>query len=434
MTHRLDIVIFGASGFTGMHCIPYIAKHSKENGRNLSWGVAGRSEEKLKSVLKEIGDKIDSNLDSIEVIVADVKDPASMLRMAKQAKLIINCVGPYRFFGESVVDACVEAGTHHIDVSGESDYMEAMQLKHYQSAKEKGVYVISGCGLECIPIDLGTVFLQQKFEGTLHSVNTYTELSRDNGSPKGPLFNYGTWDSLINVLSNLKQIQREKKRFNETFKKPPVFSPKLAFNLLPHYVKIAKGWTVPYLTADRSVARRSQSYLYENENIRPVQVGTYLIMPWLMGALMVIFGGLVLAVLSRFKLGKKLLLDYPEWFTFGLFSKKTPLTEDIENCRFTIHFYGLGWKEKTANKDEQINKPPNKAVKALVKGSNPGYGATCLFLVLTAITLLTETDKMANKGKGGVLPPGAAFAKTTLVDQLNRNGVTFEILSEEEIK
>lgn len=59
MKDRLDIILFGATGFTGKHCIPYLEKYTKKsNGRNFTWGIAGRSEEKLKAVLKEMGDKI----------------------------------------------------------------------------------------------------------------------------------------------------------------------------------------------------------------------------------------------------------------------------------------------------------------------------------------------------------------------------------------
>lgn len=72
------------------------------------------------------------------MIIVDIKDEESLLKMAKAAKLVINCCGPYRFFGDTVVKACIEAGTHHIDVSGEPEYMETVQIKQYDAAKEKG--------------------------------------------------------------------------------------------------------------------------------------------------------------------------------------------------------------------------------------------------------------------------------------------------------
>lgn len=80
--------------------------------------------------------------------------------------MIINCCGPYRFFGETVVKACVDTSTHHVDVSGEPQYMELMQLKYNDIAKEKGIYIVSACGFDSIPTDLGITFLQNNFKGT----------------------------------------------------------------------------------------------------------------------------------------------------------------------------------------------------------------------------------------------------------------------------
>lgn len=165
MANRLDIIIFGASGFTGKHTIPYVYKLAKADGRSLSWGVAGRSEQKLKATLDEVSKKLEANFADIPTIIADVKDEESLKKMAERARIIINCCGPYRFYGEPVVKACIEAGTHHVDVSGEPQYMETMQLKYHKDAQEKGVYVVSACGFDSIPTDMGVVFLQEKFEG-----------------------------------------------------------------------------------------------------------------------------------------------------------------------------------------------------------------------------------------------------------------------------
>lgn len=167
MASRLHIIIFGASGFTGKHAIPYVYKLSKADGRSLTWGVAGRSEQKLKDALNEAAKKLDVDFGDIPVVTADVKDEESLKKMAEKAKVVINCCGPYRFYGEPVVKACIEAGTHHVDVSGEPQYMESMQLKYHKAAEEKGVYVISACGFDSIPSDLGVVFLQEKFEGEM---------------------------------------------------------------------------------------------------------------------------------------------------------------------------------------------------------------------------------------------------------------------------
>lgn len=101
----------------------------------------------------------------IPTIIANVRDEKSLVAMTSRAKLILNCCGPYRFLGEQVVKACIETGTHHIDVSGEPQYMERMQLEYNKPAKDKGIYIVSACGYDSIPTDMGVVFAQKKFEG-----------------------------------------------------------------------------------------------------------------------------------------------------------------------------------------------------------------------------------------------------------------------------
>ncbi len=104
----------------------------------------------------------------------DVSRPETLRNMAKQATVILNCVGPYRFYGEDVIRACLAEGTHHVDISGEPQFLESMQLKYHAEAKEKGVYIVGACGFDSIPSDLGTVFLKDKFNGTMSTLTLDT--------------------------------------------------------------------------------------------------------------------------------------------------------------------------------------------------------------------------------------------------------------------
>lgn len=169
-SERLDVIIFGASGYTGQYTVFEGVKVLK----GLKWGVSGRNKEKLESVLSTVGKKAGQDLSKIPIVIADIKDQNSLVEMAKRAKVVVNCCGPYRHFGEQVVTACIEAGTHHVDVSGEPQYMETMQLKYHEQAQEKGVYIVSACGFDSIPCDLGIVFLQETFGGTLNTGNCET--------------------------------------------------------------------------------------------------------------------------------------------------------------------------------------------------------------------------------------------------------------------
>lgn len=427
MADRLDIVIFGATGFTGMHCIPYIHQLAKSEKYNISWGVSGRSEEKLKHVLNTMGKKVDADLSTVPLIVSNVEDDDSLFKMAQKAKVVINCVGPYVLYGESVVDACLKAGTHYVDVSGEPQFMENIQLLKNEIAKEKGVYVISACGLDSIPSDLGVVYLQQNFDGVLNSVVTYLEFwtEKDN---LGSIINYGTWQSAVQNVSTVNKLKEIRKELFPT--RLPQFRPKLKPKLWPHQAHLVNGWAVPFLGADRSVIKRTQRYFYEVENRRPVQVDTLFALKSVFHVIMLSIMAIIFAVFSKFSFGRKLLLNYPELFSFGIFSKKQPSEEDIDNSMFQITLYGEGWKEKLTDKNDQYTEPCNKKIIGRVKGRNPGYGTTCICLVAAAVIVLQEKHKLAGNGQGGVYTPGVAFANTSLIKILNDNEVTFDIISD----
>lgn len=142
--------------------------------------------------------------------------------------------------------------------------------------------------------------------------------------------------------------------------------------------------------------------------------------------------GVIFGLLSKFSFGRKLLLDHPKFFSLGFFSHEGPSDETMKNSKFSITFYGDGWpkEEKLSEPTDRHATPPTKKLVTRVSASNPGYGATCVALLLSATTILKETNKLP--GNGGVLPPGACFAKTNLISNLCKNGFTFEVLSSEE--
>ena len=173
---EFDLVIFGATGFTGFFVVRELVLSIEENPSEysqLKWAVAGRSLAKLDDVLQKVGLELGKNLVNVPKIEADIKEPSSLTLMAAKTKLIINTVGPYRFFGRPMVDACVQARTDHIDISGEPQYIETMQLEYSKKAEDNGTLIISTCGWDSIPCDLGVDFLKRKFDGKLHSVETF---------------------------------------------------------------------------------------------------------------------------------------------------------------------------------------------------------------------------------------------------------------------
>ncbi|MFT7133726.1 MAG: short subunit dehydrogenase-like uncharacterized protein [Cyclobacteriaceae bacterium] len=155
MSHQpqFDVVIYGASGFTGRLVAEYM---TKQYGTGVSWAMAGRSAAKLAEVRDEIGAPADTPL-----IVADASDPASVREMVANARCVISTVGPYQLYGSDLVAACAELGTDYVDLSGEPGWMHEMINAHHATAVKSGARIVHSCGFDSIPFDLGVFFLEQ---------------------------------------------------------------------------------------------------------------------------------------------------------------------------------------------------------------------------------------------------------------------------------
>jgi short subunit dehydrogenase-like uncharacterized protein len=418
-SERLDVVIFGASGFTGKFTIFEGVKLL----RGFKWGIAGRNKKKLEEVLAEIGEKANENLSKTPIIIADVDDEKSLFAMATQAKVIINCCGPFRLWGEQVVKACIKAKTHHIDVSGEPLFMEKMQLKYNEQARDSGVYVVTGCGFDSIPADLGVVYLESNFSGTLNSVDVYTKsYTLNKTKPKGAIIHFGTYASACHAIGDFGELRNIRRKLFA--KHMPKFKPTVKTRIL-HTSENSRGlWCLPILEMDQAVVERSQRYFYETEKKRPVQMRAYGVFGSFFFTFCAIFGFAFFAALAFFTWTRKILLAHPKFFTGGMISHEGPRDETSKNAVVALTFSGEGWSEKL--NDVEINKPIDKKVVTKVTCPNPGYGTTCICLLIAATCILRESSKMPEQG--GVFTPAAAFKNTKMIQELHKNGVTFEVI------
>lgn len=153
---EFDVVIYGASGFTGRLVAEYMAQHYGP-GSGVKWAMAGRNAGKLTAVLGEIGAPEDTPL-----IIADAGDPASLAEMARRTKCVITTVGPYTHYGEPLVAACAEAGTDYVDLCGEVLFMRDMIDAYEDTAKASGARIVFSCGFDSVPFDLGVQYLQEE--------------------------------------------------------------------------------------------------------------------------------------------------------------------------------------------------------------------------------------------------------------------------------
>jgi len=412
---RYDIVLYGASGFTGQYVIEYL--HRAAVDQSLSWAVAGRDEGRLKAALARAGAVVEADLSRVPTIICDSSDTSSLLAMASQAKVVLNCVGPYRFYGEPVVEACVEAGSHHVDISGEPQYLEKMQLKYHQKAVENGVYVIGACGFDSIPADLGQICVRDAMKGDVNSVESYLKVIVPD--LPGATINFGTWQSAIHGFAHAKELGSLRKQIYP--ERMPSTKPKLKNRGSLHFSNIVNTWCMPFMGSDKSVMTRTQRGFFHDKGQRPTQLSCYAQFESLFSCFLLMLVGLVFGILANKSWGRNLLEKFPGFFSFGRVSKSGVPKKKADNTNFEMTLVGEGWNYRVD--PEKAATPPNRKVTTVVKGKNIGYGATCECVVQSGLVILQEMARLPNAG--GVYSPGYAFADTTLVQRLTERDVTF---------
>jgi short subunit dehydrogenase-like uncharacterized protein len=152
---KFDVVVYGATGFTGQLVAEYLALHCTGK-TDLKWAMAGRSLEKLASVRDAIGASADTAL-----IVADAGDPASLKAMVDQTQSVLTTVGPYQLYGSDLVAACAASGTDYLDLCGEPVWMRHMIDAHQATAQSSGARIVFSCGFDSLPFELGVLFCQE---------------------------------------------------------------------------------------------------------------------------------------------------------------------------------------------------------------------------------------------------------------------------------
>lgn len=422
---RLDVIIFGATGYTGAFAVEDLVKSTDLENGDLKFGIAGRSKSKLETVLKQVGQRTNKSLDHVPIIEADVGNEPSILAMCKQAKVIVNTVGPYQLYGEVVVRCCIQAKTHHVDLAGEPQFLEGIQLKYHKQAVESGVLIIGACGFDSIPVDCGINYMRDNFDGELAWVESY--ILGKSSKEHGLAINHGTWDSAITALANYGQVSVIRKELYNSFytKRFPSYKYKLSRKVIPHVPEKVGKLSIPFWDTDKQVSSRTQLYNYIEKDERPVQVFNYAAIDSWLAVFAMIIPGIFILLFSLFRPTRKLLHDYPEIFTFGFVRKSGPTRIQVENSSFEMRLLGYGWPEKLSSPTDEPKEPPKLLVVAKVKGPEAGYVATSSFINQSAITILK--DRSLIPFVGGVLTPGLAFRSTNLIKRLKNYSITFEI-------
>lgn len=300
-------------------------------------------------------------------------------------------------------------GTNYVDVSGEPEFLELIQLKYHEEAKKKGIYIVGSCGFDSIPADMGVAEARKAMGGPIDSVEVYVRVANE-GPVKGPSINFATWQSAIYGVANrdkLRSIRRQ--LFPEKLPEP---QPKLESRGLLHRSNLfmRNRWCLRVPVADESVIRRSERARYHNEGKSPAPAKLYYQFSSCLEALGVLILGGIFLLLANLRVGRYLLESYPRLLSGGLVTKECPRRESVENMNFVMTLIATGGEVKGL-------------VNVLVKGKGAGYGTTSECLIQAALAILREKDRMPSTG--GVYTPGYAFENTSLVEKLTQRGVTF---------
>ncbi|KAG0088453.1 hypothetical protein BGZ92_006157 [Podila epicladia] len=432
MEKTFDLTIFGATGFTGKFILIEVLKTADRAFPNapLRVAIAGRSRERLEALVASLptGSKIHPT-----ILIADVKDEASMRAMCRASRTLIAAAGPFRFLGEAAVAACVEEKCHYVDITGEPEFFEGMAMKYHDRAKENQVSIVHVCGFDSIPADMGVLFTKQQMEknhALPSSIEMFFKIHTGNSGFAG---HYATYESAVHGFGSaglLRQLRRTANR-----PQVPKIGYSLAVNPKPHWVHKVAAYTVPFFFADPSVIRLSQQMVLQDKDLSsvqspPVQFSAYICIPSFKALAITIFASTVFGLFAKYESGRKFLLKHPRLFTMGIFSHEGPTDQQLSETSFSETFFAEGYskalRERHSNEGDLRKVKPDISIVTSVSGPEPGYVATPKMVVQACYTLLLEKDKVHN----GVLTPSLAFAQTDLIKRLEEQGIVFSTVQQ----
>jgi short subunit dehydrogenase-like uncharacterized protein len=381
VTHRTyAVVLLGATGFTGRLTAAHLAR--RLSGTTTSWAIAGRDRAKLET----LRDELPGN-PGIEV--ADVTDPDSLLALAGSTDVLATTVGPYARYGEPVVEACVEAATEYCDITGEPAFVRSIRERFDAAAREAGIRLVSCCGFDSVPHDLGVRFTVNHLpDDAPTTVRGYVHAS---GRLSG-----GTATSALNAIAS-RSVPRAGGRGDD-----PVIREVRSVRPLIHRVRELDAWGVPLPTIDPAIVLRSARQLEGyGERFRYGHFAEVGSLPVVAAGITAVGGMAAMAALPPTRALLQRLLPDPG---------EGPSEERRARSRFRVTFLG---------------EAGNQRVMTRVSGGDPGYDETAKMLGEAALSL-------AQDGRGdavGHCTPAVALGEHYQA-RLEHQGLTFEVLEE----
>lgn len=383
MARDFDIIVYGATGFTGRLVAEYLTQSGAQR-----WAMAGRSLSKLQEVRDLIGAPADTPL-----VTANSDDAASLRSLCERTKVVLTTVGPYQLYGNDLVAACAETGTAYVDLCGEPAWMRHMIDAHHETAKRTGARIVFSCGFDSIPFDLGVLALQDaakaKFGHPMPRVKG--RVRKMQGGASG-----GTVASLKATLAAAAKHPSILGLLINPFALTPGFEgPAQPKGLLPEYDRAIEAWVAPFIMAPintKNVHRTNfllgeaygADFVYDEMMVAP-GIGE--------------MGKAAAEASARMN---------PLSSDKGPKPGEGPSPEERDAGFYDLLFIGEG-----AN---------GERIDCVVTGDkDPGYGSTSKMIAETALCLVEDVA-----GEGGIWTPGALMGKV-LADRLQaKAGLTFQ--------
>lgn len=381
-----DLVVFGATGFTGGMVAEYLARHAPPE---LRWAIAGRSQAKLAAVKARLV-AIDARASNTATLVASVDDPASLQRMAASTRVLVTTVGPFIRYGEPVVKACVEQGTDYVDSTGEVNFTQLLLARYSSEAESRKVRLVPSCGFDAIPADLGAYF-------TVKQLPSDQPIELDGYMSFDAKFSGGTEQSALMSMVPLAEDLKVPDRTPTNGRKVSERAAKV------QRVAALDRWSAPLPTVDASLVLRSASSL---DNYGPnFSYAHHLLHPSIIAltVLGIVFG--IVGFLARFA---------PFRAMFSKSAKQSgqgPTQAQMDAAWFKLTF---------------IAKCAGRVLRTEVSGGDPGYVETSKMLAESGMCL--AQDREALPARAGVLTPAEAMAEPLLA-RLQRAGLQFRVVN-----
>ena len=396
---KFDIIIWGASSFTGKLVTEYI--FNKYGSSKIKWAIAGRNLDKLERIRSEVADK------NIPIFIADSFDEDSLSKFVKKTNVVCSTVGPYSLYGTKLVKLCVENNTNYCDITGEAHWIRTIIDSFHEKAKSKKIKIVNSCGFDSIPSDMGVYFIQNEIKKVYknHARSIKMRVAGIRGGISG-----GTYGSINNLLKEAYADKSVFKVLNNPYGLNPkhkmVGSDKKDLRKII-FDKESNSWIYPFIMAgiNTKIVRRSNAlsnfqygkdFRYEEAMMSGRGISGF----W--KAILAIFP-LAMVSLNPNSFLKKIVNSYMPKPGEG------PGVDKRKNGFYNIRFYIII--------DEK-----RKAFAKVIGDSDPGYGSTSKMLAESALCL--AFDKLPEKY--GVLTPSVAMGDSLLKRLQNNAGIDFK--------